>query len=328
MPLTGLAIFSAAIATTAPAVADGTEPCTMSAVERGWVDGSIQAWRYMARERLKLPPEAPSKIVVFNERCQFEAMTTDRPKWAGRVHGGEVSLPDGSDMPVGVASATMHDDKQDLSFFVMALPSIWEARSISMPGDANGLRGVFLHEFAHVRQISALKPAFAAASAIQPMPDDLDDDGVQKRFGSDPAYAAVAEKEMRLLSDAANEPDESKARELARQALALIEARQSRWFTGTDAIWKHYDDIFLTMEGFGQWTAYAWLSDPRGGAMTRAAAEEKMRGRKRWWTQEEGLSLFLVIDRFVPDWPQRAFADKPALGIDLLRLAVATPAQR
>jgi hypothetical protein len=48
-----------------------------------------------------------------------------------------------------------------------------------------------------------------------------------------------------------------------------------------------------------------------------------MRGRKRWWSQEEGLSLFLIIDRFVPDWPQRAFAPSPALGIDLLKIAAA-----
>jgi hypothetical protein len=33
--------------------------------------------------------------------------------------------------------------------------------------------------------------------------------------------------------------------------------------------------------------------------------------------------MFLVINRFVPHWPQRAFAVRPAQGIDLLREAVA-----
>jgi hypothetical protein len=101
----------------------------------------------------------------------------------------------------------------------------------------------------------------------------------------------------------------------------LMEARQKRWFIGENSYWKNYDDLFLTMEGFGQWNGYAWLSDPRGGGLTSAAAQEKMRGRRRWWSQEEGLALFLVIDRFVPDWPKRAFALNPALAIDLLRLA-------
>ena len=37
----------------------------------------------------------------------------------------------------------------------------------------------------------------------------------------------------------------------------------------------------------------------------------------RWWSQEEGLALFLVLDRLLPDWPDRAFSANPALGIDL-----------
>ena len=130
---------------------------------------------------------------------------------------------------------------------------------------------------------------------------------------------------MRLVYQAAAEPDALAARKLAAEALALMEARQKRWFTGGDAYWKNYDDLFLTMEGFGQWVAFAWLADPRGAGLAPDAARKKMSGT-RWWSQEEGLALFLVIDRFVPDWPRRAFAEKPALGIDLLRLAVAEQA--
>jgi len=320
-----LAVLTAFAATIAsPAAAS----CIMSDVEQSWVDGSLSAWSHMVNDRLHLPPSDPPTIIVFNDKCRFETQATETPRWKGEPHQGKVRLPDGGEIPVGVASATSHDDKTGTTFFVMALPSIWQAAGIPMSGDLNGLRGVFLHEFAHTRQTGALKPAFQAAAAIQPMPDDLDDDGVQKRFGTDPIYAAVAEREMRLLAEAAHEPDAAKAKELARQALSLIEARQQRWFNGPDAVWKHYDDIFLTMEGFGQWVAYAWLADPKGGGLAQAAAEEKMRGRKRWWTQEEGLSLFLLVDRFVPDWPQRAFAPSPALGIDLLKAVVADGAQR
>ena len=79
------------------------------------------------------------------------------------------------------------------------------------------------------------------------------------------------------------------------------------------------------MEGFGQWAAYAWLSDPQGGGMTTAAAQTKMRGSRRWWSQEEGLALFLVIDRFLPGWAQRAFGNPPSMGIEMLRQAVEAP---
>lgn len=321
-------LFAAVTAMAGTLASPAVAACSMSPAERDWVDGSLHAWNYMANERLHLATSTPPTIVVFNDKCRFEAKATDMPRWKGEQHDGKVRLPDGSDIPVGVASAASHDDKTDTSFFVMALPPVWKAAGIPISGDLNGLRGVFLHEFAHTRHTAALKSAFKTAAAIQPMPEDLDDDGLQKRFGTDPIYAAVAEKEMRLLAEAAHEPDAGKAKELASQALVLMEARQKRWFTGADAIWKHYDDIFLTMEGFGQWVAYAWLADPKGGTLTQAAAEAKMRGRKRWWSQEEGLSLFLVVDRFVPDWPQRAFAQSPALGIDLLRIAAAKEDQR
>ena len=112
---------------------------------------------------------------------------------------------------------------------------------------------------------------------------------------------------------------------MARQALALIDNRQKRWFSGANARFKPYDDLFLTMEGFGQWAAYAWLSDPKGGGMTSAAAQAKMRGSRRWWSQEEGLALFLVIDRFLPGWAQRAFGNPPSMGIEMLRQAVEAP---
>lgn len=314
-----VSIAAMALPIAAPAVAK----CSMTLAEQSWVDGSLKAWDYMSRERLRLAAVEPPTIIVFDDKCRFEGSATIAPRWKGEEHSGRIRLPDGSDIPVGVASAASRDDKTGTSFFFMALPPIWEAAGIPISGDPNGLRGVFLHEFAHTRQTLALKPAFDAAAAVQPMPDDLNDDALQKKFETDPIYAAVAEKEMRLLAEAAHEPDVRKAKALAGQALALMEGRQTRWFTGADAIWKHYDDIFLTMEGFGQWVAYAWLSDAKGGGLTQAAAEEKMRGRKRWWSQEEGLSLFLIIDRFVPDWPQRAFAPSPALGIDLLKIAAA-----
>ena len=112
---------------------------------------------------------------------------------------------------------------------------------------------------------------------------------------------------------------------MARQALALIDARQKRWFVGQDARFKPYDDLFLTMEGLRPMGRLRLAFGPQGGGMTSAAAQAKMRGSRRWWSQEEGLALFLVIDRFLPGWAQRAFGNPPAMGIEMLRQAVAAP---
>lgn len=310
-----------AVALSAAPISAAAGKCAMTEPDRLWMESSLAAWQSVSTERLKLSPHRMPTIVTFDAKCRFERGSGSQA-WKGEPHAGTVRLPDGNEAPAQVTSFAGKDEKTQTDFFVMALPSIWQAAKIPVADDPGGLTAVFLHEFSHTRQIDPLKSVFAAANAARRMDDNTNDDSLQKHFQSDPAYVAVAEKEIDLLYRAAAEPDDIAARKLAGQALALIEARQKRWFVGDDSYWKNYDDLFLTMEGFGQWVAYAWLADPRGGGLEAGAARDKMKGT-RWWSQTEGLGLFLVIDRFVPDWTQRAFAPTPALGIDLLRLAAA-----
>jgi hypothetical protein len=316
------ALAATTLVLSVPAAAAG-ELCAMSAPERAWLDTSLEAWRYMDA-RLKLAPDPRPTVVVFDTKCRFESAAGGKP-WQAEAHSGRIRLPDGEELPVQVTSFAGQNGKTAERFFVMALPSIWDAAGIPISGDHLGLTGVFLHEFSHTRHTRALKPVFEAAEALRPMTEDFNDDSLQEHFQSDPAYVATFEKELDLLYRAAGDPTASKSKALAREALAMMEARQRRWFVGEAAYWKSYDDLFLTMEGFGQWVAYSWLADPKGGGLTPAAAQEKMRGRRKWWSQEEGLALFLVIDRFVPNWAAQTFASRPALGIDLLRRAVDEP---
>lgn len=295
--------------------------CVMTPGESAWVESSLQAWQLVSTNRLKLRPHRGPTIVVFDSKCRFERSGT--AAWKAEPHKGSIRIPDGKQIPAQVTSFAGSDERFGSSFFVMALPSIWETAKIPISGDMKGLTSVFLHEFSHTRQVQPLKPVFETAEAVRKMPDDFSDDSLQAHFKNDPAYVAVIEKEMDLLYRAAAEPDAAAAKKLAVEALALLEARQKRWFVGNEAYWKNYDDLFLTMEGFGEWVAYAWLADPAGGGLGPVAARDKKSGT-RWWSQREGLALFLVIDRFVPDWAERAFAAQPTLGIDLLRLAATT----
>lgn len=292
----------------------------MTAGERAWLQDSLEASHYIMEQRLRLPPAPHPTIIVFNERCRFELKEGSR-RWTGEPHSGKIRLVRGGAFPAGIVAMADYDKTSGERFMLIALPSIWRAAGV-IGRDETGPTPVFLHEYAHTRDTLALRPLYEAAEKTFKPPDYFNDDSLQERFKGDPAYVAVWEKEADLLYRAAAEPDDAKARALARQALALMEARQKRWFTDSDAMWKPFDDLFLTSEGFGQWVAYAWLADPKGGGMSLEAAREKMRGKRRQWSQEEGLGLFLVIERFVPDWPARIFAPQPALGIDLLRLAV------
>lgn len=303
--------------------AGAAQRCAPTSDERAWVENSLAASGYIMTQRLHLPPDPQPTIIVFNDKCRFE-LPEGSSKWVAEPHGGKVRLLKSHTIDAGVTSFASRDDDTGQRFFVMALPSVWIANKAATPGDP-GITAVFLHEFSHTRHMQALKPLFEAAAKQFKPPDDFDDDSLQAHFKADPVYVAAYEKEDDLLYRAAAEPDPGKARELAKQALDLFDARQKRFFTGADAMWKPYDDLFLTMEGFGQWNAYAWLADQKGGGMTTDAAREKMRGKRHWWSQEEGLGLFLVIDRFVPNWAAEAFGSNPKLGIDLLREAVTAP---
>jgi hypothetical protein len=79
------------------------------------------------------------------------------------------------------------------------------------------------------------------------------------------------------------------------------------------------EDTFLTLEGSAQWVAYAWLANhPLGAEIAPADALKGFRRGGRKWSQDEGLALFLVIDRLVPDWQARVFADQPSTALQLL----------
>lgn len=310
----------------APAEAQASQ-CAMSPDDRVWIENSLRAWEVVRKERLHLPGGFRPIIVVFDARCRFEARSGTPPAWHGEPHSGTIALPYGGAIPAGVTSFASGDEGKQ-PFFVMALPSVWrDAKIPSVLGREAGLQAVFLHEYMHAQQTLYLKPVFARLNRFNP-PDDISDDSLQAKFKGDPDYVAAYEKELGLLQAAADEPDSARARQLARDALAAMRARQARWFTGDNAMWKVADDLFLTMEGIGQWSGYSWLSHPKGWGLSPELAERTMRGSGKWWSQEQGLALFLVIDRLLPGWQGKAFRDEPMLGIDLLAEAASAPDAR
>lgn len=87
---------------------------------------------------------------------------------------------------------------------------------------------------------------------------------------------------------------------------------------GDDEKLAELEDIFLTMEGVAQWAAFKWLIHPAGGGFAFETALPHFRRGGRQWSQDEGLALYLVIDRLVPGWTRRSFADPPVTALRLL----------
>jgi hypothetical protein len=315
--------IAAAIAATIPANADATA-CRMSDADARWIVGALSAWRIAESDLLHLAAAPLPQIVVVDAACTYRAPAggPDNPTWLGTPHDGMAVLPDGQSIPLGPISFAAPDNGDAASaFFAMSLPSVWQEAGVSSSlGLERLMDGVLLHELMHTRQFYFANPALAAITAANGLPDDVSDNSLQARFGSDAAYRAAYEHERDLLFAAAAAPFDNDARRIAAEALAALHARRAAWFKGDAAYWAQLDDIFLTMEGLGQWIAYAWLKSSAPDMPAADLLEAVRRGGKQW-TQDEGLALFLVVDRLVPDWQTSAFAAEPQLAEALLARA-------
>jgi hypothetical protein len=298
-------------------------PCTMAADDRAWIDRALAIWRTSEARLLKLKPRPLPKIVAIDGACTYVAPAGSkaRPRWTGTPHGGTVRLPGGPPTPVGPISFAA-TEPDGTGFFAMSLPSVWRKAGVKSALGVEGLMdNVMLHELMHARQFYFANPALAELTKRHGLPDSIGDDSLQDRFGKDPAYAAEYARERDTLFAAAAAQDDAEARRLAGEALAMLRARRAKWFTGENAYWTRLDDIFLTMEGVGQWLSYAWTTAPFGRALPRDAALREVRRGGSQWTQDEGLALFLTIDRLVPNWQALAFAEQPVLAEALLARA-------
>jgi hypothetical protein len=264
-----------------------------------WIEAWFAAWELTSE--LRLPDGPPPTIVFYDSSCVYttspltggDAPAADGPAlrgaklpWRTRPHGGSLTLPDSSQVPVQLMSFA-NLAPQSEPFFVMAAPSYWAQKG---HGREPGLTGVFLHEFAHTRQVRGMAHVIGPIDSTWAYPEELTDDAVQNHFGADSVYVAAYLAERDLLHRAANADSLAEVRALAAEAHSMMRSRHARWFTG--------------------------------GGLDRQTAINTMLGRRRWWAQDEGLALLLVVDRLLPEWPALEFSE-PSLGaLDLLERAV------
>lgn len=302
--------------------------CKPVGSDAAWRDRALAHWRVAERTLLHLAPAALPSILMVDARCTWtgRADAHGRLRWTAAPHGDPLTFPGGNKAKVGPISFATADAG---GYFAMSLPSVWRAAGVTSGlGLERLMDGVMLHELMHTRQFYFANPTLTALTARYGLPADISDDSLQATFEHDPDYKAAYEAERDTLYAAAAAPDDAQARALAGKALDMVRARRARWFTGAAARWAPLDDLFLDMEGLGQWLAYAWYRTPAGGGVPAATALKEVRRGGTQWTQDEGLALFLVVDRLVPDWQRDAFAAQPMLAQALLAKAATAPSRR
>lgn len=260
--------------------------------DQAFVDRALTTWTRV-RAELKVADAPLPRMIFFNGRC-----------------GDQVELPDGTKLPARLMTfAGSHEGKP---FLVFALPELWrkEERHRNNPHLDTGMRAVFVHEMTHTVQTRGFGDRLGELEKQHAI-KDLDDDIVQTRFESNAEFAAMVKKERELLY-AVSTPQQ------AREVLRQVRARHAKFFTGENAYLAELEEIWLGMEGAAQWAAYRAA---RLDGLSHEEAVTLVSGRAKRWSQDEGLALFLTIDRLVPGWQKRAFAAKPETAEALLARA-------
>lgn len=284
--------------------------------DNAWRDRALEAWRFARREIAHINVPANTQAIFFDADCLFtspNALTATAAGdlvWSGDTPGETVTLPGGQQIPIGVTSFTSAEG--DHAFFVMSEPSVWRAGNVT-PGPM-GLEtlmvAVMLHEASHIAQSNTYGARINALSQRYQLSEDFNDDSLQHDFESNTDFSASVTRETELFFQAAAATDHAEALRLARQARDMMKARAARWFVGDKAYYSEAEDLWLTMEGSGQWVGYQWLINPRGGAQPVSVAMPAFGMRSRWWSQHEGLAVALTLDRLgAHDWANHAFGD-------------------
>ncbi|MEO7456733.1 MAG: hypothetical protein ABIY52_10760 [Gemmatimonadaceae bacterium] len=289
-------------------------PCRLQANDSAWVASALSGWTRIAKRDAHAGVRKAPVLVLFDERCTH----TLTPRSAGRAglvaaglrfgvssvsHGDSIALPNGSRVPAGLISFAS-PQKDGRMFFVMSLPSIWLSSGRDPRADLLAT-AVFMHEFTHTQTL-ALSTRIDTLVA-NGLPEESDDDVIQTRFSKRTGYTSMYERERDTLFAAATAATQSRARALAQVAMRDVDRRRAEWFAGPDSVYAAAEDVFLSLEGTGQWMAYLWLTDAKGGAMSVAEALPYMRRGGRHWSQDEGLALLLVAQRISPDAPSLLF---------------------
>ena len=279
------------------------------------VQNWFNAWELIANNNLKIPPHDPPLMLFFDDEYLYTNSTEltknsieiigpkffgKKVNWTKVKHNDSLTLPTSQRVPIGLMSFTAPiSSGSDKAFFVMGVPSLWKDYNVTSKelGDENLYTSVFLHEFAHTQQNKIFGVKLDQFESDHKFEFELSDDMIQEDFERDSIYTKKIKAEINVFYDAFYSENNSVVRQLVSKGLEMYNTRQKEYFINEKAIYKTLDDFFLTMEGIGQYTAVAWLTNPMGGNLEIGKAVKGMRRGGRYWSQDESLAMFLVYTK-------------------------------
>lgn len=295
-------------------------------------------WDLVSQKIFKIKNSTPVEFVFFDDKYVYSTSNITIPngekirsskfagktlRWKKALHNNSITLPDKQTVPIGLMSFAGEIPNESKAFFVMPLLSFWEKNKVKSDelGLQNLITGVFIHEFAHSQQLENFGKRISKYEKTNSFETEMSDNIVQDVFGQNAPYTELFEKESDTFFTAFKAQEKSAKNSLTLNGLNLLKTRQQQFFKGNYQIFSELDNLFLTMEGIGQFAMYAWLTHPKGGNIPSEKAIIGVRRGGKVWSQEEGFILFLLLDSYEkPEkWAKDLFGTKTVNIIDLLR---------
>jgi hypothetical protein len=284
-----------------------------------------QAWHLKPDERM-LPPHKESSVSL---------------RFAGRTYaliqvahqGDRLWTPGREAIKIDLAkprSAAMPYDNDQKSFFIAPLPALYHR--LARADQASNLDELFLgltaHELTHTRHLVYGAQQIKRLRARYKLPESLDDNIIEQEFGANDEYKRLYDEERKLMMSAIMAVDLADRRRKVEQVLASARKRKERFFVGDKGGYSDLEDIFLAMEGMAMWVQYRTARERAPAGEDWLKTLIKLSEQTGAWSQEEGLGLFLMIDRLVPDWQKRFLAPDFPSPFAVLREAIGKRAAR
>lgn len=298
----------------------------------------FKAWELVSGDVFKLKENKPSRFVFFDNEYVYTTspltgkggkiiegpqLFGEKQTWYKKAHKGTLLLPDGSETKVEMMIfANSTNEKTVKAFFVMPLLSFWEKEKI---GDHNiGLdkltAGVFTHEFSHTQQLSSFDKFGTYFDNYQKKYDttNFGDDMMQDIFEKDAAVNVLYNNELKAFTKATL-VDNAERKAATLDALKKFQEKHTFIFNRDKKDLKLIDDIWLTMEGIGQYAMYEYLINPKGANLSKDKAYAAMKTKS--WSQEEGFELFILLAKYKnPElWANRFFGSEMQTIVETLK---------
>ena len=304
--------------------------------EIAWLYDWLAAWELVSGDVFGLEEASLPEMLFFDSAYVYTNAPVSAPQgraidgptlygkdiaWLKQSHNDTITIPNGSRAPIQIMTFAAPAEGQGTeSFFVMAAPSFWKNAGIDSEevGLQNMLTGVFLHEFAHTRQMDGIGAKLTGYEKNHTFDFPVSDDIIQDYFSDDSAYVRLFREETEAIYRLSNKPREEIKSSAVQTTLQALAARQEKYLKPEKDILVEMDRIFLTMEGVGQYAMVSWLTHPKGGGFSEETAIKATRRSKNWWSQDEGLALILLYKQVAqdPDW-KVMFSKNP---IDIIAL--------